>query len=229
MNEIVDPFDFSRMFWGDQSVWFYAEIVLRTSVIYLYFFLLLRWIGRRAKSGLSLIEVILIVALGSAVGDGTFYPQVPLAHALLVITLVVLTNRGAQYFIQQHEPFRHWVEGKPLVVLRDGVLVSDSIERAGFEEHDIREMLRGEGICNLGQVRLAIIEPSSRLSLFLADDPMAGLSILPEEAEGMHGEPVGESCCNNCGTPWTQPSDKDCQVCGTGEKTEARRPEFDYP
>ncbi len=187
---------------GDQPLLFYLEILIRSAIIYGYFFLLLRWIGRRAKSGLSIIEVILIVALGSAVGDGTFYPEVPILHALLVITLVTLFNQGLQYGIQQHEPFRHWVEGRPLAVLRDGVLLPDHIDKAGFEEHDIKEMLRVAGVCNLGQLALVVLEPSSELSVYRRSEPAPGLCILPRYiAEQIGDTEVSDNhgvCCRNC-------------------------------
>ncbi len=206
---------------GDQPLLFYLEILIRSVIIYGYFFLLLRWIGRRAKSGLSIIEVILIVALGSAVGDGTFYPEVPILHALLVITLVALFNQGLQYAIQQHEPFRHWVEGRPLAVLRDGVLLPDHIDEAGFEEHDIKEMLRVAGVCNLGQLALVVLEPNSELSVYRRSEPVPGLCILPRyiasrtddtQKTAEHGlccrncasEEIDGKACGNCGETGTQ-------------------------
>lgn len=55
--------------------------------------LLLRWLGSRTIGQLSTIEFLLVIALGSAVGDAMFYPDVPLIHALLVVMVVVVANK----------------------------------------------------------------------------------------------------------------------------------------
>ena len=43
---------------------------------------MLRWIGSRTIAQLSTVEFLLVIALGSAVGDSMFYAEVPLLHAL---------------------------------------------------------------------------------------------------------------------------------------------------
>jgi uncharacterized membrane protein YcaP (DUF421 family) len=77
------------MLWGDEPPLFLLEIVFRTMVIYGYTMALMRWLGSRTIGQLSSIEFLLVIALGSAVGDAMFYPDVPLLHAIAVITVVV--------------------------------------------------------------------------------------------------------------------------------------------
>ena len=90
MNETVVPFDLVRMFFGTDPALFYLEIVFRTCLIYLYALLLIRWVGGRGIAQMSTVEFLLVIALGSAVGDAMFYPEVPILHAMLVITAVVV-------------------------------------------------------------------------------------------------------------------------------------------
>lgn len=65
----IIPFDLERMFLGTQPGLFYLEIVVRTGIIYSYALLLVRWIGSRSLAQLSIVEFLLVVALGSAVGE----------------------------------------------------------------------------------------------------------------------------------------------------------------
>lgn len=46
-------------------------------VIYAYSLLLIRWVGGRGIAQMSTVEFLLVIALGSAVGDAIFYPEVP--------------------------------------------------------------------------------------------------------------------------------------------------------
>ena len=94
MDDPIIPFDLARMFVGDHPALFYLEIVVRTGIIYLYTLLLLRWIGSRSVAQLSMVDFLLVIALGSAVGDAPFYPDVPLLAAMAVITTVIGINKG---------------------------------------------------------------------------------------------------------------------------------------
>ena len=88
------PFDVERMFVGTKSWLFTLEIVARTALIYGYALLLVRWLGKRGVGNLTPFDHIIIVALGSSVGDPMFYPDVPLLHAMTTITVVIALQRG---------------------------------------------------------------------------------------------------------------------------------------
>ena len=67
------PFDLQRMFFGDYPPLFYAEVAFRVVVIYGYTLVLIRWIGGRGVAQLSMVELLLVIALGALVvlrGEG---------------------------------------------------------------------------------------------------------------------------------------------------------------
>src|SRR5690606_16984267 len=110
------------MFFGDESPLFLLEIVIRTSIIYVYTLVLLRWLGSRTIGQLSTVEFLLVIALGSAVGDAMFYPDVPLIHARLVITVVVVANKGLDFIGGRSMRAERLIDGNPIEAIRDGVV-----------------------------------------------------------------------------------------------------------
>ena len=64
----ITAFDWQRLFIGDEPPLFLLEIVFRIAVIWPWTMVLLRWIGGRSISQLSLVEFLLVIAPGSAVG-----------------------------------------------------------------------------------------------------------------------------------------------------------------
>src|SRR5687768_9562931 len=84
-----DPFDLRAMFLGDAGPLFLLEISFRTAFMFLYTILLIRVMGKRGVSRLSSWQYVIIVALGSAVGDPMLHPDVPLIHGCAVITTIV--------------------------------------------------------------------------------------------------------------------------------------------
>lgn len=217
------PFDLVRMLIGDEPPWFMAEIVFRTTVIYLYTLALLRWIGGRSISQLSVVEFLLVIALGSAVGDAAFYPDVPMLHAMAVITVVVLIDKAMDYGIRRWRPVKNMIDGMPSEILRDGRILCNGMAARGMGTLEVMELLRRQGIENLGQVRYAYIEASGALSVFRAVPPIAGLAIVPPPelrvaAPPAEGQP---RCCTNCGA--ITPADT-CPHCGAKGRSSATLP-----
>ena len=60
----VTPFDFSRMFFGEQPPLFILEIIVRILIIYIFSSVLLGFMSKRGKREMSPFEYMMIIALG---------------------------------------------------------------------------------------------------------------------------------------------------------------------
>lgn len=209
MSESLQPFDLHRMFIGDLPLLFTAEVIVRTVIVYLFALALVRLIRRRAVGQLSVIEFLLVIALGSAVGDPMFYPEVPLVHAFAVITVVVFLNRGVTWLIQIHERTETFIEGVPRELVDRGRIRVRDLDHGALGIEKLHEMLRSGGITHLGQVRRAYLEQNGHLSLFRfpPSDVRPGLRIEPPWDleppsflhQGMPAPDHGLLACERCG------------------------------
>ncbi|MEI4473147.1 DUF421 domain-containing protein [Frigidibacter sp. MR17.24] len=206
MDQTVVPFDLHRMVLGDTTPLFLLEILVRTGLIYGYTLLLIRWVGGRGVVQLSLVEFLLVIALGSAVGDATFYPDVPLLNAGLVITLVVLINKGLDLLILRLDRAKRLIDGLPVALVQDGRLLPEGMAARDIGPPEVIARLRMQGIRNLGEVEHLYIEGGGAFSTFRAGTPRPGLPIvppaeirpLPRLADPALA-PGGLACCTRCG------------------------------
>ena len=172
--------EFDRIFLGDLTVELVVEIVLRTAVMYLYTLALVRVLGKRGLGQLSPFELVIIVALGSAVGDPMFYADVPLVHGIIVITAVVGLQRILVKVTERNKGIERLVESIPVLLVRDGGLLADALDQEDLSENEVFMGLRQQGIEFLGEVRRAYLEPSGLISVFKEKAPVTkGISILP--------------------------------------------------
>ena len=181
MSVPVVPFDWARLFLGDAPPLFYLEIVFRTVVIFGWLLLMLRLMGKRGLAQLSAIEFAIVIALGSAAGDPMFYPEVPLLHAMLVITLVVGLQQGMAWLIRRSERFETFVEDRPNELVRSGRIQIEEMEYAKLSLEDLLESLRNHGVRQLGEVQRAYLEQNGQLSVFKHERDQAppGLPVAP--------------------------------------------------
>ena len=212
MDTIV-AFDWHRLFLGDAPLMFLLEILFRIAVIWLWTMILLRWIGGRSLSQLSLVEFLLVIALGSAVGDSIVYPDVPLLHAMLVILTVVLLDKAVNLAIRRYHTAKTVIDGHPTEVLRDGVVLCSGLRARKLGSLELMELLRLRGVQNLGSVKHVYLEPSGQVSIFPLKTPVLGLPIVPPvESQAVVTKDRPDLCCNNCGT--VASFHTECGACG---------------
>lgn len=227
MEQFLSGLDFQRMIFGEEPPIFLFEILFRTVVIYAYTLLLLRWLGSRTVGQLSTVEFLLVIALGSAVGDAMFYPEVPLLHSMVVVTIVVGANKFLDMLIARNKQAERFVDGQPMEVVRDGGLSETFLRRLPMSRDELFQKLREDGIEQLGEVRRAYIEKDGKVTVFRfkADTP-PGLRIVPPmQIEPpplvIPGHAGGKQAvvCVDCGRPFS--GSAECQTCGSHHWTPA--------
>jgi uncharacterized membrane protein YcaP (DUF421 family) len=199
-------FDLQRILIGDAPLLFAFEIALRTAIMLFYSMLLLRILGRRGLAQLSLFEFVLIIALGSAVGDPMFYPEIPVLHGMIVITVVVAIERLLIWATNRSDKLENVIEGTPHRLIADGRFDIKGLETTMLSRAEIYMELRLDGVEQMGQVRRAYLEINGKMSIFQYDDDSVrpGLPVLPGmelgEAEPLRAvSEAGDYACLYCG------------------------------
>jgi len=221
MDQII-AFDLERMVLGTEPALFYLEIVVRTVIIYAYALLLLRWLGSRTVGQLSTVEFLLVIALGTAIGDPMLGPDVPLLQAMLVVTLVVGINKGLDLLIARFKTAERIIDGTPEPVVTEGVICRTFLSSTSMGTSQLFQQLRERGIDQLGQVAHAYVESDGNLTVFrrLGAAP-PGLSIVPPwEVETPIKASTGLLACLRCGRVETDP--QQCRHCGHRHFTPAQ-------
>ncbi len=217
MLNAVQSIDWQKMFIGDQPPSFLLEIAIRTIIIYAYSLLLIRWIGGRGIGQMSVVEFLLVVALGSAVGDAMFYADVPLLHAMLVITLVVVINKLIDVGMYHSPTVRHIFSGRSVTVVDNGRINLAVLNDLKVCREELFEGLREHGIRNLGRVAHARLETSGSFSVFRLRGTVSGLPLLPPV---FFNPPVplrpAARVCRDCGAAAENDQDP-CAFCGSRE------------
>lgn len=162
--------EMQRILMGDQDLGFALEILFRTTIVYFYTLMLMRWLGGRTVAQLSIVEFLLVIAIGSAVGDSLFYDDVPMLPAMFAILLVSVYNKLVDKAILGSPWFARLFEGRPRIVISQGRIHAERLRRQGIGIDELYSKLRQGGVEDLAQVKFAILEPDGRLSILRQDD-----------------------------------------------------------
>ncbi|WP_460612631.1 DUF421 domain-containing protein [Hymenobacter seoulensis] len=216
----IKPFDWQRFFLSeDAPPLFLLEVALRCVVTYLLILGALRVTGRRGVRQLSIFELSIILALGSAAGDAMFYDDVPMLHVTVVFVMVsalyLLFNRLTERFPR----FSDWLEGAPILLVENGEIKHQALEKQNLTQKELFGELRQYQIEHLGQVRRAYMEATGNVSIYFYEDDEVkpGLPIWPERVQQTQQrvEEAGLYACACCGhlREVSKGSVARCEVC----------------
>ena len=167
---------------GSEEWSFLMETALRTLVMFTIVLIGLTILGKRGVKQLSVFELVVIIGLGSAAGDPMFYKDVGLLPALIVFTIVIGLYVLVTYFVGKNKKFENLVEGKPDLLIREGIFELENFEKEALGQDEFFAELRLRGVSHLGQVETAIIETNGGISVFFYSDENIryGLPIMPD-------------------------------------------------
>lgn len=225
----MKAFDLQRMALDKVPLDFLGEVALRSLYTFVLVFLFLKIAGRRGVRQMSLFEVLIILTLGSAAGDVAFYDDVPMLPVLVVFVTLAVLYRLVMWLMAHSERLEDLLEGKPIVIVENGELAWDKLRAENLTEFEFFMELRINGVDQLGQVRLAIMETNGQLSVFyFSDDEVKpGLCILPQGcSERFTIVPEeGEYVCVQCSkfVPLQAGEKRRCPRCSHPEWSKASR------
>lgn len=140
------------------------EIVVRASFAFFFVFLLLRGMKRKTLSDLSPLELILLVVLGDLVQTGVTQEDYSSSGLVLSVSTFAFWVTVMNALTWRSERARRIVEGVPLVVIDDGKPILKTLKVEQIPLAELYEAARQEGIEDLADVKLGVLEVSGRIS-----------------------------------------------------------------
>lgn len=205
--------NWQEILFGTEHSIFLVEIALRTLIMFLLLFAGLRSVGKRGVKQLSIFELLLIIALGSAAGDPMIYKEVGIAYAIVVFIIIFFFYRFLTHLIEHSKKMETLLEGKPYCIIHEGKASKESLKHKELAMDEFFLVLRNQHVFHLGQVENAILETNGELSILFYDLPdiKAGLPIWPDylEKKTKQVKRQGVYACTYCGAT---------RIMGAGEK-----------
>lgn len=149
--------------WSLSVPWW--ELVLRGVAIYVAVLVLLRITGKRQIGQMSAFDLVLLLLLANAVqnamnaGDNSL-----LAGLILAVTLIGL-NVAVGWVVFKNRGVERFIEGRPEVLIHDGHLYRDILDRERLTQQDLDAALRKAGCMSVEEVGLAVLENNGEITV----------------------------------------------------------------
>lgn len=146
------------------------DAVLRAAAIYFVLLILFRIAGRRTLAEMTTFDFILVLIIGEATQQALLGEDFSVTNAVVVVTTLLFLDIIMSQFKQRWGLFEKLVDGVPTILVENGRLLKDRMQRARVDERDVMEAARQlQGIERLEQIKYAVLEVSG------------GITIIPQE------------------------------------------------
>ena len=136
-----------------------------TAVIYLFLIAILRLAGRRQLAQLSVLDLIVVLLLGSAVETAMIHGDLSLTAGLVSAGTLLVLNRLLTWAFLKSPRLSQLVNGGPILLVHDGRILDSHLRRAGLTRPDLDAALRGRGFADPVGVRAAVLETDGTISV----------------------------------------------------------------
>ena len=136
----------------------------RTAAVYVLMLIVIRALGKRTVGNFSAFDLLVALMLGEVV-DEIIYGDVRFmqgAVAIVAIGALTYADSWLAYFDHGMESI---LEGKPTIIVRDGEFDRKGMRQERMNEKDVLGQLRHQGIQDMREVRLAIVEHDGSVSV----------------------------------------------------------------
>ncbi len=140
------------------------EIIIRATAIYFFLWMLTRALGKRELAEMTAFELLLLVVVGDLIQQGVTQEDLSVTGAILSVGTIGVWILIFSWVGWRFPRARKMIEGVPVVVVRDGRPIEPALRLERVTLDELLESARDQGISNLRDVSLAILEPSGKFS-----------------------------------------------------------------
>jgi uncharacterized membrane protein YcaP (DUF421 family) len=152
------------------------QIVVRATVMFLFLWIALRAMGRKELAGMSAFELIILVILGDLVQQSVTSQDNSIAGAIIAVSTIILWMLLFSYSSFRFGRAQKLLEGEPVILIRNGRVQRKMLEYERLTEDELKDEARGQGIADLTQVELGILESDGAFSFIRYDEARTGVT-----------------------------------------------------
>jgi uncharacterized membrane protein YcaP (DUF421 family) len=142
------------------------DSVLRAIAIYVIIWMIFRIAGRRTFAELTSFDFVLLLICGEASQQALLGTDFSITNAGLVVLTLVWMDVGLSHLKQRVKSADRVMDGLPLVLVANGKLLHQRMDRERVDESDILDEARKRmGISRIDQIKYAVLERDGKISI----------------------------------------------------------------
>jgi uncharacterized membrane protein YcaP (DUF421 family) len=159
--------DWAAMFKPELAI---SEVVLRATIMYLFLFLVMRFLLKREGGTVNIADLLVVVAVVDG-AQPAFSGDAQSITESAIFVLTILFWSFALNWMSFHIPWlRFLASAPPLVLVSEGKMNRANLRQALMTRDELMQQLREEGIEDLEKAHRVVLEGNGEISVIKKDD-----------------------------------------------------------
>ncbi|WP_010530304.1 YetF domain-containing protein [Lentibacillus jeotgali] len=142
-----------------------SEVLLRILISFFLLFLLARIMGRKEISQMTFFNFVSAIAIGSLSANFALSQDISIRNGILAIVGWAIFTLLMGFIDIKSKKARKLTTGDPLIVIKNGKIMDDSLRSARLDIDSLNALLRQKNVFAISDVDYAIFETSGKLSV----------------------------------------------------------------
>ncbi|MFZ7101951.1 MAG: DUF421 domain-containing protein [Peptococcaceae bacterium] len=139
--------------------------LVRTVILYVLVIIALRLMGKQQISQLQPFEFVLTLMIAELATIPMEDTGIPLLKGIIPIFILLFAQVGISFLSLKSQGFRKFVSGTPVILIKNGIILDDVLEKNRYNVNDLLEQLRIKNYPNIKDVQFAFLETNGEISV----------------------------------------------------------------
>lgn len=141
------------------------QFVVRAAVVYISVLILLRLGGKRQIGQMGAGEFVAILLISNAVQNSMNGGDNSISGGLILATIIVILSVIMAYLTFKSKKIENLVQGRPTLLVHNGQIIKQNLDKELLNEHELKAILRRQGIHDISDIHAAILESDGYISV----------------------------------------------------------------
>jgi uncharacterized membrane protein YcaP (DUF421 family) len=144
----------------------WAEKVLRPVFVYAFLIVGLRLAGKRELAQLNPFDLVVLLTLSNTVQNAIIGEDNSVIGGVIGASTLLAVNYMLVRFLSRHDKLERFVEGEPDVLIENGVITEDCLEREAISVLELEAAAHKQGFASLDDIDKAVLDPNGSIAFF---------------------------------------------------------------
>ncbi len=143
---------------------------LKAAVMYFLALIMIRLLGKRALGELGPFDFVVMTGVGHTVVAVALDKSIPFWEGIVILVTLAALEYTMGYLALKNQTLSNIITGRPIILIKDGRIIKENLKKEKFNVDDLMQELRKQGIRDLDEVDVGILESCGGFSVLLKEE-----------------------------------------------------------
>ena len=142
-----------------------AIIIIRTLIVYFTLLIMMRLLGKRQLGEMELSEFVVAALVADLASPPLQDLGIPMINGIVPVLTLFCCEVFISWAAMKSIRLRAILFGKPGVLIKDGQIMHQEMEKNRFTADELMQELRNQGCMDISKIKYAILETDGRVNV----------------------------------------------------------------